>query len=372
MASGLPDPVYTYCVKLRALIVSYLDSSANPWLISWLINLNAAYTWRLMLLKGLSMSKSALVITSIATVAVLCVCAKPVGAQSGSAPFTVAETGRSFGNLADAVNSIGDGQGTIVIRSGVYQQCAVQEAGIVSYRASAPGQVTFDRAICEGKAALVLRGRAASIDGIIFQGMAVPDGNGAGIRLEKGNLAVTRSIFRNSEQGILTASDASSSVNVDQSTFSGLGRCDRGLACAHSIYIGDYGSLSVTKSRFEQGRGGHYVKSRAARINIRDNAFDDSRGKETNYMIDLPNGATGSITGNSFVQGANKENYSAFITVSPEGKKHSSGGLVVSDNDARIAPNIERNTVFLADWSGDRVALGANRLGRGLKPFEKR
>jgi hypothetical protein len=318
------------------------------------------------------MSKSVLMIPAIVTLAVIAVCAKPAGAQNAGSLFTVAESGRGFDTLAGAVSSIGNGQATIVIRAGTYQQCAVQEAGVIAYRAAAPGQVMFDGSVCEGKAALVLRGRAASVDGIIFQNMAVPDGNGAGIRLEKGNLTVTRSIFRNSEQGILTAPDPAGSITINQSTFSGLGRCDRGLSCAHSLYIGDYGSLTVTNSRFERGAGGHYVKSRAARVKIENNAFDDSRGKETNYMIDLSAGATGVIAGNTFVQGESKENYSAFITVAPEGKVNSSAGLSISDNDARIAPGVERSTVFLADWSGDAINLGANRLGRGLKPFERR
>ena len=248
----------------------------------------------------------------------------------------------------------------------------MQTAGNIAFRASVPGQTIFDGGICEDKAALVLRGGGASVDGIIFQNMGVKDGNGAGIRLEKGALAITRSIFRNSEEGILSADDASAAITIDQSTFSGLGRCDRGLSCAHSIYIGNYGSLSVTNSRFERGNGGHYVKSRAARIIIRDNAFDDSRGKETNYMIDLPGGATGQISGNVFVQGESKENYSAFITVAPEGKTRSSAGLSISDNDASIAPGVDRNTTFVANWTDDRVAIGANRLGRGLKPTDRR
>ncbi len=289
-----------------------------------------------------------------------------------NAPYKVAETGRSYGALQQAVDAIGDREGTIIINPGSYRDCAIQKAGTISFRASVPGQTIFDGGICEGKAALVLRGQAASIDGIIFQNMRVPDANGAGIRLEKGDLTITRAIFRNSEQGILTAGDKSGSISIDQSTFSGLGRCDRGLSCAHSIYIGEYGSLSVTNSRFERGNGGHYVKSRAARVSITDNAFDDTRGKETNYMIDLPNGAVGQIARNVFVQGASKENYSAFITVAPEGRQQSSAGLSVSANEASIAPGVERNTVFLADWSGDRIALGGNRLGRGLKPFERR
>lgn len=289
-----------------------------------------------------------------------------------AAPFQNAETGRSYGSLQAAVDAIGEGEGTIIIAPGTFRQCAVQKAGVIAFRASVPGQTIFDSATCEGKAALVLRGDAASIDGIIFQNMRVPDANGAGIRLEKGDLTVTRAIFRNSEQGILTAEDRTGEIRIDQSTFSGLGRCDRGLSCAHSIYIGEYGALTVTNSRFERGNGGHYVKSRAARVSITDNAFDDTRGKETNYMIDLPGGAVGSIARNIFVQGASKENYSAFITVAPEGRTQSSVGLSISANEASIAPGVDRETVFLADWSGDRIALGANRLGRGLKPFERR
>ena len=107
-------------------------------------------------------------------------------------------------------------------------------------------------------------------------------------------------------------------------------------------------------------------------MSISDNAFDDTRGKETNYMIDLPNGATGSIVRNIFVQGASKENYSAFITVAPEGRQQTSAGLAINANEASIAPGVDRQTTFLADWSGDRIALGGNRLGRGLKPFERR
>ncbi len=289
-----------------------------------------------------------------------------------AAPFQNAETGRGYGSLQQAVDAIGEGEGTIIIAPGSYRQCAVQQAGVIAFRASVPGQTVFDGGICEGKAALVLRGQAASVDGIIFQNMRVPDRNGAGIRLEKGDLAITRAIFRNSEQGILTADDPSGSITIERSTFSGLGRCDGGYSCAHSIYIGGYGSLSVSNSRFERGNGGHYVKSRAGRISVTDSAFDDTRGKETNYMIDLPNGAVGQIARNVFVQGASKENYSAFITVAPEGRQRTSVGLSISGNEASIAPGVDRNTVFLADWSGDRIALGGNRLGRGLKPFERR
>lgn len=304
--------------------------------------------------------------------AILAIAAASATAQQGAAPFQIAETGQGFARLADAVGAVGDRQATIIIAPGTYRDCAVQTEGHISFKAEVPGRSIFDGGICEGKAALVLRGRSAAVDGLIFQNMAVPDGNGAGIRLEKGNLAITRSVFRNSEQGILTAQDPTGEIVIDQTTFSELGRCDRGLSCAHSIYIGDFASLTVTRSRFERGNGGHYVKSRAARAIIQNNAFDDTRGQATNYMIDLPGGASGMISGNVFVQGQDKENYSAFIAVAAEGRQRSSAGLAISGNDASLGTGVDRNTVFLADWSGDAIVLGANRLGRGLKPFEKR
>lgn len=307
----------------------------------------------------------------LAALAVAAIPAAAVFAQDGAA-FTVVETGRGFNNLQDAVDAIGGGTGTIAVAAGTHRQCAVQSAGSISYMASEPGQAIFEGATCEGKAALVLRGRDANVSGLVFRRMAVADFNGAGIRLEQGNLTVAQSWFLDSQQGILTGNDANGRIVIDKSTFSGLGTCEGAGGCAHSIYIGDYGHLRVTRSRFEKGRGGHYVKARAKRVEVASSSFDDSAGSSTNYMIDLPAGATGQITNNWFVQGQSKENYSAFIAVGAEQKLHNSDGLQIAGNDARLAPNVRRNTIFVADWSGANLDIGPNNLGSGLGRFERR
>ncbi|TWH95228.1 parallel beta helix pectate lyase-like protein [Sphingobium wenxiniae] len=293
-------------------------------------------------------------------------------AQVAPAPFTVAETGQAFQSLADAVNAIGDRKGTVVIAPGTYRQCAVQQGGDVTFTAAAPGTAIFDGAICEGKGALVLRGRASKVDGIVFQNLRVPDGNGAGIRLESGNLTVTNSLFRNSEQGILAGDAPQNSVTIDKSTFRHLGRCDRDLDCAHGVYIGRYGSLTVTRSRFDQGDGGHYLKTRTPRVTITDNSFDDSAGHLTNYMIDLSNGASGTISGNEMVQGKDKDNHSAFITVAPEGREHDSAGLTIADNSASFVPGLQRSSSFVANFTDDAVKIGANKLASGIKVSDRR
>jgi hypothetical protein len=293
-------------------------------------------------------------------------------AEPQRTPYMIAETGQRFAALQAAVDAIGAGRGTIVIAPGAYRDCAVQGKGDVAFLAAVPGQVTFDGAICEGKAALVLHGTQARVEGIIFQNQRVDDGNGAGIRLEHGNLVVRQAWFRDSEEGILSADDPDGSVLIERSTFSRLGRCDRGLSCAHGVYFGGYGSVTIRNSRFEAGRGGHYVKSRAARIEVTDCSFDDSAGHATNYMIDLSTGATGLIRGNWFVDGPDKENRTTFISNAPEGHAHSADGLTIDGNVARMVPGAKYDTAFLVDWSGDAIRLGQNTIGAGIRRFEKR
>jgi hypothetical protein len=294
------------------------------------------------------------------------------GLAQSEAPYTVVESGKTYQRLQDAVDAIGNGTGTIRLASFRFADCAVQAGGDILYTAAVPGQAVFDGTVCEDKAALVLRGRRARISGIVFANMASSDGNGAGIRLEQGDLDISQSWFRDSQEGLLTANGQRGAITIDKSTFTRLGTCEFSGGCAHSVYVGDYGSLTITRSRFEIGAGGHYVKSRAPMIDVRDCSFDDSAGKGTNYMIDLPAGATGRIANNWFVQGKDKENHSAIIAVAAEGRVNTSAGLAISGNNARMAPGVDFPTVFVINWSGDRLSVGANEVGAGLKPYEAR
>ncbi|MFD1952546.1 right-handed parallel beta-helix repeat-containing protein [Sphingomonas arantia] len=290
----------------------------------------------------------------------------------GSGPFTVAETGRGFFRLQDAVNAIGGGDGTIRIAPGTYKDCAIVSDGRVAFAAVTAGTAIFDGGVCEGKATLVLRGRDAAVDGLVFRGVTVPDHNGAGIRLEKGNLTVTGTAFRDSEQGILTTDDPAQVLTVRRSTFSGLGTCEGAGGCAHGLYTGTGGTLELTNNRFERGRGGHYAKARARRVTIVDNSFDDTQGKATNYMIDLSSGATGRIVGNEFVMGKDKENHSAFITVAPEARTNPSAGLVITGNRASLAPGVSWPSNFVADWSHEPLKISGNQLGKGITLLDVR
>ena len=293
-------------------------------------------------------------------------------ALAAAAPFTIAETGQGFATLAAAVASVRDGTATVLIAPGVYHQCVVQAAGRITFKAVQPGTAVFESTVCEGKAAFVLRGRGSAVDGVVFRRFRVGDGNGAGIRIEMGDLTVTRSTFLDSQEGILGGGHPTvRSITIDRSSFAGLGQCDESPNCAHSVYLAVDGLVTITHSRFERGTGGHYVKLRARRVAITDNSFDDSAGRKTNYMIDLSEGGTGLIAHNMFVQGKAKENRSGLIVVAAEARTYPTDGLRVEGNTAALAPGAPADPAFVADLSGGRITVANNRL-TGMRAFERR
>ncbi|MES2444253.1 MAG: right-handed parallel beta-helix repeat-containing protein [Pseudomonadota bacterium] len=292
-------------------------------------------------------------------------------AAAPAAPFTIAETGQGYETLDAAVRAVGDRRATILIAPGTYRECAVQTEGVITFKAVEPGRAIFETEVCEDKAALVLRGRGSTVDGLVFRGYSVNDGNGAGIRIETGDLTVTNAMFLDSQEGILGGSPDGQKISIDRSTFSGLGQCDEAVNCSHAVYLINKGSVTITRSRFERGTGGHYVKLRTPHVEILDSSFDDSAGKDTNYMIDLSEGGTGLIARNIFVQGAHKENDSGLIVVAAEGRTYSSAGLRVEDNDASMAPGAGGNPAFVADLSKQALQVANNRL-QGMRAFEVR
>jgi hypothetical protein len=292
--------------------------------------------------------------------------------QQQRAPFTIVETGEGFATINDAVQSVRMGTATILIAPGVYHQCTVQQGGNITFKAVQPGTAIFEGTACEGKAAFVLRGQRSTVDGLVFRGMKVSDGNGAGVRTEMGDLTVTNSTFLDSQEGILGGEPNGQRITIDHSTFAGLGQCDQSPDCAHAIYLANQGSVTITNSRFERGTGGHYVKLRVPHVTISDNSFDDTSGRKTNYMVDLPEGGTGLISRNTFVQGREKENWTAFIVVAAEHQNYPAAGLRIDGNVANLAPGETRSPAFVADYSHERLALGSNRLGAGVRAFETR
>jgi hypothetical protein len=177
------------------------------------------------------------------------------------------------------------------------------------------------------KAILVTRADV-TIRNLEFRDATVPDRNGAGIRHELGDLTVEDSIFRNNEDGILTASGATMDLVVRRSQFIESGFGD---GFSHALYAFNINSLTVEDSVFSQTLVGHDIKSRANTNIIRNNVLDDGVSGTTSYAIDLSNCGVAQVTGNQITQGPNTQNPS-MLAYGPEGCTKPVNSLLVEGN----------------------------------------
>lgn len=167
-----------------------------------------------------------------------------------------------------------------------------------------------------------------SLNGLEFSGAAVPDGNGAGIRFQSGNLSIVNSWFHDNQDGILTNSDPASTLTISYSEFSHNGS---GTGQTHNIYVNDIASLTITHSYFHDAVIGHQIKSRAEVNIITDNILADGPTGAGSYTIDLPNGGHNTITGNTLQKGPNSQNHS-YIAIGEEGNIHPGTTSQISGN----------------------------------------
>ena len=204
----------------------------------------------------------------------------------------------------------------------------------------------------QGKAIWVIKGNNTRIENIEFSGATVPDGNGAGIRLEGANLYITNCYFHDNENGILTGSNANSDITIERSEFA---RNGAGDGRTHNMYIGRVNRLTVKYCYSHHAKVGHNLKSRARENFIMYNRIMDEREGSSSYAVDIPNGGLCYLIGNVIQQGPNSENYH-IISYGAEGLSFKKNALyivnntIVNDRDngvfIRINAQTQNATVF--------------------------
>lgn len=155
-----------------------------------------------------------------------------------------------------------------------------------------------------GKGIFVSEGNNNTFENIAFHNAAVPDLNGAGIRLDGSGLTVRNCLFSNNENGILANNSENGEVLIEHSEFIQGGAGD---GFSHNIYINHCAKLTIQFCYFHSAVIGHQIKSRATNNLIRYNRIADNEGNSSR-LIDLPNGGKSVILGNEMIQGANAEN----------------------------------------------------------------
>lgn len=159
----------------------------------------------------------------------------------------------------------------------------------------------------EGKGLFVTTGENISIEGLDFSGVRVPDGNGAGIRLERGSLILRDCSFRDCEMGVLSSNEPTVRLALEGCEFSHAAPRPGGRP-AHLLYAGRIAHLRVQGCYFHHGRVGHLLKSRAAVSEILYNRLTDESGGRASYELEFPDGGLALVLGNLIQQSAGSEN----------------------------------------------------------------
>jgi hypothetical protein len=206
----------------------------------------------------------------------------------------------------------------------------------------------------EGKAIWVVRNGDITIENVEFRGARVPDGNGAGIRFERGRLRVQACVFLDNEMGLLTGNAADAEIVVRDSEF-GLAPTLAG-ALHHLLYIGRIARAEIGGNHFHQGYRGHLIKSRARVTRIVDNTIVDGPLGQASYEIDLPNGGLALVSNNRIGQAAATGNH-AMLSFGAEGNAWPASRLVM------------RRNMFINDGppSDDLVRVWWSRLPPGAR-----
>lgn len=192
----------------------------------------------------------------------------------------------------------------------------------------------------EGKAIWVIRNGEFTISNIEFRGARVSDGNGAGIRFEKGKLSVVGCAFFDNQNGILTANFEDAELSIKDSIFAQAPKQQKPLA--HLLYVGRIGRLLVTNSRFHGGYFGHLLKSRARVSDIRYNLLVDGVGGSASYEAEFPNGGDVTLVGNVVGQSSGTEN--------PTVLAYGAEGNVWPDNKLKLVHNTFYSEGFRPAW----------------------
>jgi len=213
-----------------------------------------------------------------------------------------AEIGCTYRNIARALADAFPND-TIILAPGIYHQGLVINVPNITLKGE-PGAHLMGVPV-EGKAALVVRADGVVIDGVECSHIAVPDQNGACIRVEGANLTVRNVYLHDNQEGILGGPGGGTFL-VENSRFerNGFG------GYAHGLYVSRNVETFIFRNNevFRTTGKGHDLKSRAQRTIIENNIFAGLEGQNSR-ALDLPNGGEIIIRSNVFEKGPNSDNW---------------------------------------------------------------
>ncbi len=250
---------------------------------------------------------------------------------------------------AAAVAEDGD---TVSIAGGTYYDCAIWSASRLTIVGKGADTVISD-VTCQGKAVFVLRGNATTIRDLTLARARVPDGNGAGIRLEAQSLTLENVRFINNQVGLLGGVTGRGEIRISDCLFEGGGvGGDRPL---FAVMAGDVGLLQVDRSTIRNVKGGG-INSSAAETRLTGNSISTGTGEEPAAGVQASAGAL-------FME-------DNLLSIGPVPLRQSAAVWAVGDGNVTMRHNRMVNltggpAIMLLDWGTGETRMDDNSVGDG-------
>ena len=237
--------------------------------------------------------------------------------------------GKTFAAPCAALTTAANGDIIEIDAAGTYvgDTCAFGASNLTIRGVNGRPKIIANGSYAWGKGTWVPYGSNTTIDNVEMSGAAVPDQNGAAIRLDGMHLTLRNSYLHHNENGILTSNDGVSNVVIENSEF---GFNGFGTGYTHNLYIGHINSLVFRGNYSHDANVGHDLKSRAQTNTIIANRFSSTTGQPS-YEIDLPNAGTAYVIGNVIQQPAMNQN-PGLLTFGVEGATNTTQDLYVVNN----------------------------------------
>ena len=286
-----------------------------------------------------------------------------LAAVPAQAEILLVGPGRPYGLPSEAIKVAKSGD-VVRIDPGTYPDCAYVMAPNITIEGTREDTILRGKT-CGQKGIIVAVGDNVTIRNLTLMGALSTSKNGAGIRAEGTNLTVHRVRFFDNENGILANPNPASRIAISESTFERNGKCDP--ECAHGIYIHRIAALRVENSLFRDQRVGHHIKSRAAMTEIIGNTIADGTTGTASSLIDIPNGGTTLIAGNTLQKGPHSANATIAIAFGAEGGVPASSSVRITAN--HFSNDGGTNVAFVRNFSTVAVRLDTNVLTGAVTPL---
>jgi Ca2+-binding RTX toxin-like protein len=281
--------------------------------------------------------------------------------------------GKQYATLSAAIAGSHNGD-TLQVQAGTYtNDFATINTNISLVGVGGMVHLVATKAIPNGKAFLVTNSDV-TITNFEFSGAKVADGNGAGVRYQGGNLTINMCYFHDNQEGLLSASNPSGSIAINNSEFAHNGVGTPGAAGygqTHNLYVSQIGTLKITGSYFHDAVVGHEIKSNAINTIVQNSRIHDGPNGTASYSIDLPHGGRAIIQNNVIEQGLHSENpiiiaFGEGGSLAANSNLQVSGNTILNDLSSPSSLAIWNKTATIAQISGNEFyGLTAAKIASG-------